>query len=68
MSIIKSILTGIALAAVGYGARKGAQYLIDSSDASNGDHGDGVDAIIEKARALAEAEFSDMGLNEGAVS
>jgi len=68
MSIIKTVLAGIGLAAVGYGAYKGTKYLIDNSDVSNGDYGDEVNAIIEKARAQAEAEFAEMGLNEGAVS
>ena len=65
MSIIKSILAGIGLATVGYGAYKGAQYLIESNVASSGDHGDEVSAILESARAQAEAEFADMGLDAG---
>ena len=68
MSIIKSVLAGIGLATVGYGAYKGAQHLIESSVASSGDHCAEVTAIIEKARAQAEAEFADMGLDMGTAT
>lgn len=58
MSFIKAVLTGIGLAAVGYGAYKGVQHLIENSDVS-GNCGDDVNAIIERARAKAEAELAD---------
>lgn len=67
MSFIKTVLAGVGLATVGYGAYKGVQYLIDNRGSSSGDCGEEVNAIIEKARAQAKAEFAGMGLNEGAI-
>ena len=68
MSFIKTVLAGFGLATVGYGAYKGAQYLIENSGSSSGDCDDEISDIIEKAREQAEAEFADVGLDEGAVS
>ena len=68
MSFIKTVLAGFGLATVGYGAYKGAQYLIDNRGSSSSDCGEEVNTIIEKARAQADAEFADVGLDEGAAS
>ena len=57
MSIIKTALAGVGLATLGYGAYKGVQHLIENSDVS-GNCGDDVNAIIERARAKAEAELA----------
>ena len=64
MSIIKAVLAGVGLAAVGYGVYKGAQYLIDNSTPSSGDCGDEVNTIIENARADAEADLARKGLGD----
>ncbi len=64
MSIIKAVLAGVGLAAVGYGAYKGAQYLIDNSTSSSGDCSDEVNTIIENARADAEADLARKGLGD----
>ena len=58
MSMINTILAGIGLAAVGYGAYKGAIYLFDGNAGLRGGHDEGVDAIIERTRTQAEAEFA----------
>lgn len=65
MKILNAVLAGAGLAAVGYGAYKGLRRLADGAETSHDDHDNGVDAIIEKARAQAEAEFIEMGLDEG---
>ena len=64
MSIIKAVLAGVGLAAVGYGAYKGAQYLIDNSPPSSGDCGDEVNTIIENAATDAEADLARKGLGD----
>ena len=68
MSLIKTVLAGVGLATVGYGAYKGAQYIAQTTVSSSGDCDDEISAIIEKARQQAEAEFADVRLDEGAVS
>jgi len=66
MSIIKTVLAGVGLATLGYGAYKGMQHLIENSDVS-GSCGDDVNAIIERARAKAEAELADTELGNDFV-
>ena len=64
MSTIKTVLAGVGLAAVGYGVYKGAQYLAENTGSSSSEYGDEVYAIIEKARAEAEAELEGQQLDE----
>ena len=56
MNILKSILAGMGLAAVGYGAYKGVQYLIENNSSPDGDE---ISAAIEKARTRAGAGYAD---------
>lgn len=65
MKMLKAVLAGVGLAAVGYGAYKGLRRLAEGADTTHDDRGNEVDAIIEKARAQAVAEFIEMGLDEG---